>query len=200
MFDLFAEEDEKKDDDDDKSDNEDDKKPPRMVVEVYDLSEKKPKFVRQVHLMKTDDEPFIKDKNSEDFIKNSSFATNGTTLVLQTSTKAYFFDLHTGVRLQKGVKLGASDEKRKLCYDSINNVFYSFQVETETTKVEAFTISNFKKGEASFGFEKEYLRERINGTRKLLYGEPETGEQQEQSTLNIIQRIMKNVNTPDLIQ
>ncbi len=49
-----------------------------LVIESYDPSTPSFKFVREVFLYKNSDlEPFIKESNNEDFIKNNSFATNG---------------------------------------------------------------------------------------------------------------------------
>lgn len=62
---------------------EDQDKPPMFVVEVYDPSTKAFAFVREVALYKNEDfEPFIKNSNSVDFLKDSSFATNGQVLVI----------------------------------------------------------------------------------------------------------------------
>lgn len=68
--------------------------------------------------------------------------------------------------------------------------------------METFTISNFKKGGASFGFTKNYLSKRINQFKNIVYGdnvEPTNGKPAP-GKLNLIQRIMKNVTTPVLIQ
>lgn len=52
-----------------------------------------------MYLYKNEDfEPFIKKDNSIDFIKESSFATNGSTLLVQTNNKCYYFDMKTGIR------------------------------------------------------------------------------------------------------
>lgn len=49
-----------------------------FVVEIFDASSTEFKFVREVPLYKNEElEPFIKEKNSVDFLKASSFATNG---------------------------------------------------------------------------------------------------------------------------
>ena len=49
-----------------------------FVVEVYDASNTQFKFIREIPLYKNEDiEPFIKQKNSAEFLKDSSFATNG---------------------------------------------------------------------------------------------------------------------------
>ncbi len=49
-----------------------------FVVEIYDSSTIEFKYVREVPLYKNEElEPFIKEKNSLDFLKSSSFATNG---------------------------------------------------------------------------------------------------------------------------
>ncbi len=49
----------------------------------------------------------------------------------------------------------------KIVYDFHNNLFYSFKFGTPETKLEAYSITNFKKGEISSGFAKEYLQKRI---------------------------------------
>ena len=49
-----------------------------LVIECYDPQTPSFKFVREVFLYKNEDfEPFIKRQNSQDFIKESAFATNG---------------------------------------------------------------------------------------------------------------------------
>ena len=56
----------------------DDQKPPMLVLECYDPQNSQFSFVREIYLYKNEDyEPFIDSKNSIDFIKESSFATNG---------------------------------------------------------------------------------------------------------------------------
>jgi hypothetical protein len=73
-----------------------------LVIEVYDPSDPHFKLIREVPLYKNEQfDPFIKSNNSVDFLKESSFATNGQALVIQTSKMVYYFDLKTGVRLQK---------------------------------------------------------------------------------------------------
>ena len=65
-----------------------------------------------------------------------------------------------------------------------------------------FTINNFKKGGVSFGFAKEFLTSRLQSFRNHIYGEVSAveGNKVPISKLNVIQRIMKNVTTPVLIQ
>ena len=49
-----------------------------LVIECYDPATPSFAFVREIFLYKNADfEPFIKNSNSVDFIKNNSFATNG---------------------------------------------------------------------------------------------------------------------------
>ena len=95
------------------------------MVECYDPSTPSLKFVKEVYLYKNEEyEPFIKNSNSIDFIKDSSFATNGQTLLLQTNNGAYFFDLKTGIRQQK-VKLSNYDASNTvMTFDYQNNLFY----------------------------------------------------------------------------
>lgn len=74
-------------------------KAPMFVVEVYDASNTQFKYVREIPLYKNEDlEPFIKQKNSVDFLKESSFATNGSVLMIHAPKRVYFFDLRTGIR------------------------------------------------------------------------------------------------------
>ena len=58
-----------------------------------------------------------------------------------------------------------------MLYDYHNNLFYSFKYNTSDTRMEAFTVGNFKKESVSSGFAKEYLSKRINSFKALVYGE-----------------------------
>lgn len=137
----------------DHQEKEDDNKPPQLVLEVYDPSNNSYKFVREVFLYKNADFiPFIKQSNSIDFIKQCSFATNGQILVVQRPRKAYYFDAKTGILIQK-VVLPEEFRDAKLFYDHKNNSFYSISQESGT-KMDIFSISNFRKGGATFGFAK----------------------------------------------
>jgi hypothetical protein len=81
-------------------------------------------------------------------------------------------------------------------------LFYSFKVNTSNTKLEAFTITNFKKGGVTFGFAKEYLAKRLIIFRRQIQGDIPQNESNLHfsSKLNLIQRIMMNVTTPVLIE
>ena len=58
--------------------SEDKKTIPNLVVEVYDPSTPSYKFIREITLYKNKDlKPFVKLDNSEVFLKEISFATNG---------------------------------------------------------------------------------------------------------------------------
>lgn len=58
-------------------------KPPQLVVEIYDPQTPSFKFVREIFLYKNADfEPFIKKQNEVDFLKDSSFITNGQLLMI----------------------------------------------------------------------------------------------------------------------
>ena len=122
-------------------------KAPLFVVEIYDASNTQFKYVREIPLYKNEDlEPFIKQKNSVDFLKDSSFATNGQVLLIQAPKRVYFFDLRTGVRVQKGLASSFGNVNHDDCrvvYDFQNNVFYNFKYGTAETKLEAFNITNF---------------------------------------------------------
>lgn len=75
-----------------------------LVVECYDPHTPSFKFVREVSLYKNvEHEPFIKKSNSLDFIRDSCFITNGSILLCQTSNKAYYFDLKSGIRISKEI-------------------------------------------------------------------------------------------------
>lgn len=80
--------------------------------------------------------PFIKESNSEDFLKNSSFATNGQVLLIQTNTHAYYFDIRTGVRIYKTKYASEEQQNCKITYDYQNNVFYSFKHSLANTRLE----------------------------------------------------------------
>lgn len=81
--------------------------------------------------------------------------------------------MKTGVRVQKTktAENGINHDDCKMTYDYQNNLFYSFKFSTVDTRMEAFTISNFKKGGASTGFAKEYLSKRINQFKSVIYGD-----------------------------
>lgn len=99
-----------------------------LVIECYDPQTPQFKFVKEIYLyLNKDFEPFIKKQNSIDFIKESSFTTNGQVLLIQQSSKAYFFDMKTGFRIQKVKILNDEHKDCKLVYDNQNNVFYSFK-------------------------------------------------------------------------
>lgn len=65
-----------------------------------------------------------------------------------------------------------------------------------------FTVTNFKKGGVSQGFTKDYLSKRLLSFKNTVYGEEvfNDGKIIPVNKLNLIQRIMKNVTTPVLIQ
>lgn len=89
------------------------------MIECYDPTTPSFKFVREIFLYKNEDfEPFIKNSNSIDFVKDSSFATNGQILIIQTGKKQYFFDLKTGIRTQKVIlSEGVDHTDCKMLYD-----------------------------------------------------------------------------------
>lgn len=92
--------------------------------------------------------------------------------MIQTTNKAYFFDLKTGVRIQKVLinADGIDHNDCRIVYDYQNNVFYSFKTAIANTKMETFSISNFKKGGVSFGFTKDYLSKRISQFKSIVFG------------------------------
>jgi hypothetical protein len=54
-----------------------------FIVECYDPSTPNLKFVREVPLYKNNDfVPFVKSENSIDYLKDASFAINGSTLMM----------------------------------------------------------------------------------------------------------------------
>ena len=144
------------------------------MVEIYDPSTPSYKFVREVTLYKNEEfAPFIKNGNSVDFLKDSSFATNGQALVIQSSKKIYFFDLKTGVRSQKA-KTSENNVNHDDCrsvYDFANNLFYSFKYGTSETKLEVFTLANFKKAGITSGFAKEFLQKRMSQFKSSVFGD-----------------------------
>jgi len=74
----------------------------KLVVEVYDPA-KSFEFVKSVILYKNKHfEPFVKDKNSEDWLRKTQWATNGTVLACFTdNAKVRFFSLETGAKVAK---------------------------------------------------------------------------------------------------
>jgi hypothetical protein len=177
-----------------------------LVVEIYDPKTNEFKFIRDVCLYKNKEhDAFVKEKNSIDFLKDSSFATNGQVLMIHTTKKAYFFDLKSGEQVQKDSisEFGGVDHSNcRIAYDFYSNQFYSFKYNESDTKMEAFTISNFKKGEVSSGFDKEFLSKRFTAFKNSVYGDNQDASllaKKNPFKLNLIQRIMKNVTTPVLI-
>jgi hypothetical protein len=57
-----------------------------------------------------------------------------------------------------------------MIYDYQNNLFYSFKYNVVDTRMEAFTLANFKKCGATSGFVKDYLDKRFTQFKALLYG------------------------------
>ena len=173
-----------------------------LVVERYDPQHKNFLHQSRVHLYKNSDfAPFIKESNSEEFLKNASFATNGQVLLIQTNTHAYYFDLQSGVRIYKE-KFATEEQKNvKLTYDYTNNVFYTFKHTQANTRLEVVQITNFKKGGVDYGFSKNHLGKRLNLFKTEVFGEAPIvdGKVVAPNKLNLIQRIMKNVTTPVLI-
>ena len=89
-----------------------------LVLEQYDPQTSSFKFVREVYLYKNSEyEPFIKKDNSIDFIKESSFATNGKVLILHNKYTEHYFDVKTGVRIfkYKVPELAAAESQTKNC-------------------------------------------------------------------------------------
>ena len=171
-------------------------------MEVYDPSTPSYQFVKEVFLYKNEElTPFMKNKNSIEFIKESSFATNGQVLLIQTNDAQFYFDLKSGVRISKHNITNEEHKDCRISYDFNNNAFYSFKYSNANTRLEVFTITNFKKAGVSFGFAKEHLGKRLNAFRATIYGEnPAVESKQAPNKLNLIQRIMKNVTTPVLIE
>lgn len=89
----------------------------------------------------------------------------------------------------------------KLFFDCFTNTFYSIK-DTDGSKVDVFTIPDFKKVNAGSGFAKQFLVKRLQHFREQIYGEEVKEEEHQEnfSKLNIIQRIMKDVSTSDLIE
>ena len=100
--------------------------------------------------------------------------------MIQTAKSVYFFDLKSGVQVQKGKTAdfgGVDHSERRVVYDFYNNQFFAFRYSNADTRMEAFTISNFKKGDISSGFVKEYLSKRIANFKQVVYGEDTTSKE-----------------------
>ncbi len=80
--------------------------------------------------------------------------------------------MKTGVLISKHV-LPETDQGCKICFDFQNNLFYSIK-ENSGIKMDAFTITNFKKAGVSFGFTKQFLTKRIQNFRTKVYGDEES--------------------------
>ena len=93
-------------------------KPPMLVVECYDINTYR--FVKDISLYKNEDQvPFVKNSNLIDFLKESSFATNGQVIIIQTAKRVYFFDVKTGVQVQKTntSDFGINHDECRMIYD-----------------------------------------------------------------------------------
>ena len=118
--------------------------------------------------------------------------------MLQSDQKVYYFDNATGIRSSKNV-LEDNHKNNKVIYDYQNNLFYGFQVDQHT--VQTFAILNFKKGNVSFGFEKNFLSKRLNAIKSQLYGGKEqNNESNADDEKNLIERIMLDIDTASLIK
>lgn len=71
-------------------------------------------------------------------------------------------------------------------------------------KMQVFSIVNFKKGESSSGFAKEFLFKRMKEIKQTIMGQEKSHKNSEEEesnlNLNVISRLMKNVTTPVLIE
>jgi len=94
-------------------------------------------------------------------------------LVWFRQQKASFFDLKTGVFLQK-VSLPDEIRSSRVSYDFTSNAFYAMK-ENESM-LHYFTISNFKKGGEGHGFTKQYLNSRIASIRSLAFGKSDSSD------------------------
>lgn len=114
------------------------------MVEVYDPA-KSFEFVRAVTLFKDKHfEPFVKEKNSEDWLRAAQWATNGSVLACFTGNgKVRFFSLETGARLSKRkTELSSSG---LVVHDSATNQFVNIFTESSIVQYQAFDFPNFKQ-------------------------------------------------------
>ncbi len=68
------------------------------------------------------------------------------------------------------MKLTETEESARVTYDYINNIFYSIKV-PDGVKMDVFTLTNFKKAGAGFGFAKNFLAKRIQSFKAIACGE-----------------------------
>lgn len=118
---------------------------PELVVEVYDPS-KGFAFVRAVALTKNKHlDKFKKEKNSEDWLKSTHWATNGSYLVCFTkASKVKFFSLETGIRKSK-TTFSSHNSDQAFTYSHLDNRFFYFHKEDGVLRYRAFDFPNFKR-------------------------------------------------------
>lgn len=83
------------------------------------------------------------------------------------------------IQKTKTAENGVDHDGCLMAYDYQNNLFYSFKHGTDDTKLEAFTLANFKKGGASSGFDRDFMVKRFATFKALVYGEepPRAGKE-----------------------
>jgi len=99
--------------------------PTAIVIEQFSLTDNL-KHTKSTTLLKNDQQDVFNQKNEsslDDFIKNSTFHTNGEYLLLCNARKRHLFDMSTGVRIEK-----QKDDRFSslVIHDLSKNQFYGF--------------------------------------------------------------------------
>jgi hypothetical protein len=114
-----------------------------FILELYEISsENKVKFVKAIPLMKDKDNAFIK---SRYLLKRASFVTNGKLMVMLHKRQMHFFDLATGIRLNKNA---LNDELKPeqdgvVTYDVYNHRLW--YLNRKDKDMYSFICTNFKR-------------------------------------------------------
>jgi hypothetical protein len=116
----------------------------KLVVEVYDPANSF-KFVRAVTLCKGKHfESFVKEKNSEDWLRGAQWATNGTVLACFTrDCKVRFFSLETGAKVSK--RRTELSSGGIVAYDGTTNQFVHLSTASGILQYQSFAFPNFKQ-------------------------------------------------------
>ena len=110
------------------------------------------KYLRQITLFKNGFEPFIKDKNSGEFVgQKAQWATNGQVLIcFGKKNKLHWFDLSTGRKISKTNRYWTSSDPvddLMIYFNYQTNQFtrmLTFDHSIDVNKFWIFTYSNFK--------------------------------------------------------
>ena len=134
----------------------------KLTLETWDAAGETK--LREVDLRKSTTVNFVRGPR---FLRRALFCTNGAYLIVFCKQKLHFFDVRTGLRLEKA---SLESPKEVILFDSVNHIFWS--IDRESKRLSTFTMPAFKKfsstGEGAFA---ATLTERIERVRTSLLTE-----------------------------